>query len=73
MPGCLRCHLRPNAPVRELEDNIQRYLNSPVMVDTVHAQHRPFFFHDRVSMAFPAPTVITSLSSVASALSFNPA
>ena len=38
-----RRHIRLNAPVWGLEDNIQRYLNSPVMVDTVHAQHKPLF------------------------------
>ena len=27
-----------------LEDNIQRYLNSPVMVDTFHERHKPLFF-----------------------------
>ena len=41
------CHMRLNAPVQWLEDNIKRHVNKLVIVDAVPAG---------VPMAFPAPT-----------------
>jgi len=55
MPGCQRCHVRLNAPVQGLKDNIERYRNSPVMHDAVPAQYKPLLFHGGVPVAFPAP------------------
>ena len=53
MPGCRRCHLRLNASVQRLEDNLKRYVKSPVMIDAVPecscAAQAPLF-HGRVSM-----------------------
>jgi len=56
MPGCQRCHVRLNAPVQGLEDNIERYRNSPVMHEAVPAQYKPLLFDGGVPVAFPAPT-----------------
>ena len=45
MPECKRCHVRLNAPVQELEDNIKRHMNSPVMHDAVLTQYKSQLFH----------------------------
>ena len=41
MRGCPRCHVRLNAPVQGLEDNIQRYTNSPVVHVAFLAPYKP--------------------------------
>merc|ERR1711916_247075 len=56
MPGRQRCHVRLNAPVQGLEDNVERYRNSPVMHEAVPAQYKPLLFDGGVPVAFPAPT-----------------
>merc|ERR1711916_258740 len=39
-----------------VEDNIERYRNSPVMHEAVPAQYKPLLFDGGVPVAFPAPT-----------------
>ena len=53
--GCQRFHAAERSGPG-LDDNIVRYVNSPVMHDAVHAQHEPLLFHDGVPFALPAPT-----------------
>ena len=50
MPGYQRCHLRQKAQVQAIEDNIKRYMKSPVLHDAFPAQYKPLL------TAFPAPT-----------------
>jgi hypothetical protein len=39
-----------------LEDNIERYRNSPVMGDDVPAEYKPMLFVDQQQVPFPEPT-----------------
>ena len=49
---------RLNAPSPGFDDNVVRYVNSPVTHDAVPAQHDPLLFLVGVPLALPAPTKI---------------
>ena len=55
--GCQRCHATERARPA-FDDNIVRYVNSPVAHDAVPAQHDPLLFLGGVPFALPAPTKI---------------
>ena len=61
MPGCRRCHLRLKATVPWLEDNLKRFMKSPVLHDAFPAQYKPLLF----DTAFPAQTNSVRLPSPA--------
>ena len=55
IPGCHRFHAAERAR-QGFDDNIFRYVNSPVMHVAVSAQHEPLLFHGGVPVALPVPT-----------------